>query len=1361
MDSNYKEQPSLLFIIVMITILMLVNCLASKAQTSILTEDFEGATTNWQFVSNSGGGENYWEVSNGACGTGSNILMVRRNTSSCVYRNNRSNNVTAQLPINTIGYENIKLSFDWVSNGEANRDYGSVYYSFDGSSWTLLTDGGSGGIYQGTTSWSTQPEISLPALLNDTTFYLGFNWVNDNRNGTSPAFGIDNINITGTVKPVPPPPAPSYGVFSEDFSDGSLPTGWTNNDLTGNNAGTWSFNNPGNRTVNTATSANGFAIFDSDIIGQDNKVENAELISPAFDCSAYSQVLLSLEHFFRYYANSNYRISVSGDNGVNYFTLAFDSTETANAESLFFDISSYAAGNSQVRLKFSYTGNWSWYWAVDDILVEGLIADSSVWSGAVSTDWNLADNWTNNKVPTIATAVLVPNSALRMPTIAANTGAACFNLHIESGATLTVETDSLQGGSFTISGDFDCNGTIAHSGNNTMKLSGAGRSISGDFTQGGNNTKWEFLSGSNYELNGDFVTYGIKIASGATLDLNGYDISVYSFQQEGTILLGASMLEIGGSGTVFTEAGFSEGTGTVFFNSGGTVWASKGLVSQTIPSVTYYDLNVRTNNGHTVTLGSTGNITVSNNLSVSNPGIAGGTFATGAEGLIMGDLNLGEVGNNGFTFNVAHRLSGSGSGSAINFNGSASTNQINIQFVDASLAALGNFDATGAFDFPVAYNGAGTQMVLPGTYNENLLISSSGTKALGNSLSVNGDILIGAGTLTTAVSMVVEKVSVSPDVAVNYLNTGVASNNAVPTLASLIANASSMPLTIPANYATYNVVGCKISIPHTYNSDLDIYLAGPDGTVYVLSTDNGGNGDGYIGATFNDAGTATYPNNSVLNGTYLPEGFTFAGITSPTNGTWTLYAIDDANQDDGTITDFALQLQSSTAFGNIEIKGNWVNTGGVFTPGTATVTFNGTSQQSINTNSQSFHNVVLVNPAGMLLNSDFTIGNALTLTQGVISTGYNRVIMTSTTASNLSGYSNTSFINGNLRRYIGYNAQNYMFPVGNGTGPSSYHPAELVNNLLLGVSYIDASFGALANHDDADLNVAEGGISYSRINPKGVWTIEPNAQPTVGSYSMKLYVDGFNGLADNEFVLLKRPVGSTSGADWSTGGGLLNAIGGLGRRVSDGFAMRSGLTSFSEFGIGDGNSGGGSLPIELLHFKATVNEHREVELDWATALEINNDYFTVERSMNGIDFEPVVEVSGAGNTSVMQTYAAIDNSPLYGLSYYRLKQTDYDGTYTYSKLASVSISADIADVGMVVYPNPSSGNINVKASGVSGMVSIMVTDMQGRTIYMQHLKIEEDGMPIALELESMLNPGYYQVVMKGSDVNLVQKIIIQ
>jgi hypothetical protein len=157
-------------------------------------------------------------------------------------------------------------------------------------------------------------------------------------------------------------------IFSEDFSEGILPVGWDTIDNTG--GGVWVFNNPGEQIINTTTAANGFAIFDSDDLGNDGLAENADLISPAFDCSGLTAVKLSFEHYFEAGFGGSAEVFVSGDNGTNWTSLqAWSATSTANAEAAEYNISAIAAGHSQVKIKWRWIGDYSWYWAVDDILV--------------------------------------------------------------------------------------------------------------------------------------------------------------------------------------------------------------------------------------------------------------------------------------------------------------------------------------------------------------------------------------------------------------------------------------------------------------------------------------------------------------------------------------------------------------------------------------------------------------------------------------------------------------------------------------------------------------------------------------------------------------------------------------------------------------------------------------------------------------------------------------------------------------------------------------------------------------------------------------------------------------------------------
>jgi len=96
----------------------------------------------------------------------------------------------------------------------------------------------------------------------------------------------------------------------------------------------------------------------------------------------------------------------------------------------------------------------------------------------------------------------------------------------------------------------------------------------------------------------------------------------------------------------------------------------------------------------------------------------------------------------------------------------------------------------------------------------------------------------------------------------------------------------------------------------------------------------------------------------------------------------------------------------------------------------------------------------------------------------------------------------------------------------------------------------------------------------------------------------------------------------------------------------------------------------GVLPVELLHFNADVENNGIVKCKWSTASELNNDYFSLERSRDGISFEQIGTVQGAGNSSTVLHYEYDDLEP-YRMSYYRLKQVDFNGTYEYSKIVSV------------------------------------------------------------------------------------------
>ena len=94
------------------------------------------------------------------------------------------------------------------------------------------------------------------------------------------------------------------------------------------------------------------------------------------------------------------------------------------------------------------------------------------------------------------------------------------------------------------------------------------------------------------------------------------------------------------------------------------------------------------------------------------------------------------------------------------------------------------------------------------------------------------------------------------------------------------------------------------------------------------------------------------------------------------------------------------------------------------------------------------------------------------------------------------------------------------------------------------------------------------------------------------------------------------------------------------------------------------------MPIELLDFTAKL-KNDVLELNWATVSELNNDYFTIERATDIEHFEPLQNVPGSRTTHDLHNYSTVDPAPVFGKAYYRLKQTDFDGGFSYSHVVAV------------------------------------------------------------------------------------------
>ncbi len=355
------------------------------------------------------------------------------------------------------------------------------------------------------------------------------------------------------------------------------------------------------------------------------------------------------------------------------------------------------------------------------------------------------------------------------------------------------------------------------------------------------------------------------------------------------------------------------------------------------------------------------------------------------------------------------------------------------------------------------------------------------------------------------------------------------------------------------------------------------------------------------------------------------------------------------------------------------------------------------------------------------INQDIIVNNTLYLNSGKFTTNTNNLIVNNTNTAAIVGGSQNSYVYGNLRRYV--NASGiYNFPVGSA---DYWEHAKLSLNSSSGITYLDAFFTAphTTPINISGLGLTIGGTLLEELLDYGFWTISPNACPTV-NYDIEITSFGHTnaGATAAEHAVVKRPNAIT---DWVSQGTHNNAT----QTMGGGYvtAVRSSLTVFSDFAIAKANAG--PLPIELLHFSAKAKEGK-VFLDWATASEINNDYFTIERSTDAFYFEEIRRISGAANSNQIISYQSIDENPFQGLSYYRLRQTDFDGTTSHSNIETV-IMNNRADFD-VSQPYYSESSINFTVFNAPGNYRVDILDMSGRLIFTQNYSVEKEQLRIPM-----------------------------
>jgi hypothetical protein len=412
----------------------------------------------------------------------------------------------------------------------------------------------------------------------------------------------------------------------------------------------------------------------------------------------------------------------------------------------------------------------------------------------------------------------------------------------------------------------------------------------------------------------------------------------------------------------------------------------------------------------------------------------------------------------------------------------------------------------------------------------------------------------------------------------------------------------------------------------------------------------------------------------------------------------------------------------------------------------ANYTYNGTSAQStgIFTTTptvKTMNNLTIDNPEDVTLPQAESISGTLTLTDGLLNTTTTNLITLNNSAT-VTGASNASFVNGPIKK-IGNQA--FVFPVGvEGTG---YVPigisAPTSTTAAFQAQYMRSSAAALGSVTAFGLNHVSGcdywilnqTAGSSTINVTGYW----NTNNPCGG----LYVTSLPSVALAHF-------NNTSWNSWGNTGGVTG-------NTTAGTVTWTGVNTFSPFAIASTDILN-PLPFTLTDFKARVLPNGTIGLSWKTMDESNVSHFTIQRSPDGTTWQDAGAVAAQGSFSLENSYSFTDLTPFPVKDLYRLQVVDNDGNLSYSGVLVVDVTG--INITLLVYPNPATDQVTVRFSGISGIVTLQLLNIEGKVL-LQKRSGSAGGGSFSLPV-SMYPPGYYLVkVLTNGHVIHTEKLVIQ
>lgn len=352
---------------------------------------------------------------------------------------------------------------------------------------------------------------------------------------------------------------------------------------------------------------------------------------------------------------------------------------------------------------------------------------------------------------------------------------------------------------------------------------------------------------------------------------------------------------------------------------------------------------------------------------------------------------------------------------------------------------------------------------------------------------------------------------------------------------------------------------------------------------------------------------------------------------------------------------------------------------------------------------------------------------------------------------------------GNEYNYLKWNMRtatgNFEFPFGTASAYFPFKFSKTTSGTESGTGSLTVSSWYTAANAFWPSGTSLCGLASENDVTDRFWVITPSGYSANPTADVSFYYNAASELDGNPVetdLLMQRWNNSCCGAStckWET-----PPVGTV-YPASD-YVLVSGLNSFSPWAM---TRQGAPLPIELLYFRAhwKDQQYTAVKLEWKTAVEINNEHFEVQRSLDAVNFATIKIVPGAGNSSQVISYNDYDTEPEKEVtSFYRLKQVDYDGSYTFSNIEALNPPAGVNLI--TIYPNPSSDFLDYLVySADDTQVSVWAIDAAGKVVFAEKKELKKGLNQERLNINHLSSGSYILQITANKETKTEKQFVIK